>query len=272
MVGIYFFFFQQHVGWCPCTILIRLWEFESPLSSWHAYRLQKNTWPGKNMQRGWGYTMCWQQRSPKKLISLPFPSPSFSPLCKSSLHMSFLFRPIPCGAMMQVRPLLSPRLKITHPKPTQLLKIVCLHQQMLGSFNTALCAERARKLCQFVKTDRRYQRAQLKSKVWSQVGMWGGGKPPSRGEKKAAMRKAFSISLQLVSHHFDHSLRELPAHFFPIKGVAPFYTIVQKRFLPKIRKKLQSLLLFKDHIWQTESINKTLLKVSRLFWQRFQKD
>lgn len=149
MVGIFFFFFSSStLADVPVWFWLRLWEFESPLSSWHAYRLQKNTWPGKNRQRGWGYTMCWQQRSPKKLISLPFPSPSFSPLCRSSLHLSFLFRPIPCGAMMQVRPLLSPRLKITPPKPTRRLKVVYLHQKTLSSFSTALCAERDRKLCQ----------------------------------------------------------------------------------------------------------------------------
>lgn len=74
------------------------------------------------MQWEWSYTMCWQQNCPKMLNLQPFPSPSFSPLCRSSLHMSFLSCQFPGGTVMWVTPLLWSGLKITLPKPAPPLK------------------------------------------------------------------------------------------------------------------------------------------------------
>lgn len=61
-------------------------------------QVQKKYLAGKNMQWEWSYTMCWQQNCPEKLTSLPFPSPSFSPLCRSSLHMSLFSCQFPGGS------------------------------------------------------------------------------------------------------------------------------------------------------------------------------
>lgn len=49
-------------------------------------QVKKKYLAGKNMQWEWSYTMCWQQNCPKKLNSQSSPSPSFSPLCRSSLQ------------------------------------------------------------------------------------------------------------------------------------------------------------------------------------------
>lgn len=114
--------FSSAANWlialCDSLQTIGMWV---TLSSWHAYRLKKYL-AGKNTQWEWSHTMCWQQNCPKKLNALLFPSPLFSPLCRSSLHTSFLFVPAPCGAMTQVRPLLGPTLKITLPEATPLLE------------------------------------------------------------------------------------------------------------------------------------------------------
>lgn len=85
-------------------------------------QVKKKYLAGENMQWEWSYTMCWQQNCPKMLNLQPFPSPSFSPLCRSSLHMSFLSCQFPGGTMMWVRPLLWSGLKITLPKPAPPLK------------------------------------------------------------------------------------------------------------------------------------------------------
>lgn len=128
---------------CDSVQMMGIWV---TLSSWHAYRLKKYL-AGKNMQWEWSHTMCWQQNCPEKLNALPFPSPSVSPLCRSSRHTSFLFVPAPCGAMTQIRPLLGSTLKITLPEATPLLEPTdCVFA--LGSFDTVLCTERGKKLCQ----------------------------------------------------------------------------------------------------------------------------
>lgn len=142
------FFPQQLLGWWPCRILLRWWEFESPLSSWHGYRLKKNTWLGRTCSESEVTQCAGSKIVPKKLNLQPFPSPSFSPLCRSSLHMSFLSCQFPGGVMMWVRPLLWSGLKITLPNQVhhQSQQIVYLHHKTLSSL-TQCCARTEAENC-----------------------------------------------------------------------------------------------------------------------------
>lgn len=118
MTSIYWEFFpQQLVGWWPCTILLRWWEFESPLSSWHGYRLKKNTWLGRTCSES-EVTQCAGSKTVPRSWTRSLPPAPLSHPCAGVHCNEFPFMSIPWGVMMWVRPLLWSGLKITLPKPT----------------------------------------------------------------------------------------------------------------------------------------------------------
>lgn len=85
-------------------------------------------------------------------------------------------------------------------------------------------------------------------------------------EKQSTHVHSQSMALQLMTQHFDHSLRELILISLKQKLLFHFIPLHGKDSCKKIGGGggRQSFLLIKDNIWQAEHIKKALFKARRL--------
>lgn len=149
-------FFPQHfVGWWPCTILLRWWEFESSLSSWHGYRLKKNTWLGRTCSESEVTQCAGSKIVPRSWTCSLSPAPHSHPCAEVhctwvSFHANSLGDHSVSQTIVMIWVKNNPSLTNSTTKASRLCICTMRH---ICSFDTVLCTDRAENCvrCHFLR-------------------------------------------------------------------------------------------------------------------------